>query len=437
MTCATNARVDGFLKTISDGLALAAPDEIDRCRLLLAVSAGVDSMALLDAMATLFPADRLVVAHYHHATRAEASDGDLACARDAAHSRGIAFVSEKREPSLPASENGLREARLGFLRRAARENGCSFCVTAHHLDDRIETLFMRLIRGTGADGLGSIPARRGIFLRPMLSLSRDQVIGFARERGLHWREDLSNSDLSFFRNRVRAEIMPVFRSLCEGFGGAESASRRTGALMSEIDELTKGARGLARRWLARHAVRTERWTRVPAEPFCRLAPWLQARVLREVLRALGAPAPDRDATQRLSESLHSPRTRSQVVGGIDVLRSCGQVFFRPPSQEAPRPKWAREGELSTCEQLGIELALRHELVSNFELRFARPGDRLGSRKLKRVFLERRVPQPERALIPVLARAGRPDLVWCFPDPHEAVRIQRAAFPYSFTVPPSP
>lgn len=390
-------------------------------------------MALLAALAEILPRERLVVAHFHHGTRGEEADRDRDLVRAEAARLGVAFVEGNREPGGRDSENELRQARLAFLESAAAERGCGAILTAHHADDRLETLFMRLLRGTGFDGLKAIPRRRGPFARPLLDFSREEILAYARRRDLAWREDATNADQRYLRNEVRARLMPVFRELGARHGGEEETSRRLGALFDEVDGLSREVNRLARRFVARHAVPTPRWMRLPVQALATLPAWLAGPVWRLVVRRAGGPAPDRQALERLVFSLASGARRSQLHGGIDVTRSCEQIFVRGPVHRSESPSWRKGKETRLCPTLGLELEVRHEAASNFELRFARAGDRLAGRKLKRVFLERRVPEPERPLVPVLARAGSRDLVWCFPDAHEAIKIRRASFPYSFPV----
>ncbi len=188
---------------------------------VVAVSGGADSVALLHALCLNSPARPLTVAHLNHQLRGIESDADAE------------FVSELR-PEWPhriesidiaklAAESGrnleavAREVRYAFLTRVATEVGASWVATAHTLDDQAETILHRLLRGTGLRGLRGIARERelapGILLvRPMLVITRTEVIAFLESHGLPWREDATNRDLAFTRNRIRHELLPLMRT---------------------------------------------------------------------------------------------------------------------------------------------------------------------------------------------------------------------------------
>ena len=180
--------------------------------LVLAVSGGLDSMSLLDAMASAAPERIAAVATFDHATGAHASRA-VAHVRAEGRRRGLRVVAG-RMPRDADRSNGLeamwRGARYEFLRRVARERGARI-VTAHTRDDQIETVLLRLLRGAGARGLAGLAAR-GPILRPLLEISRSRLERYAAERGLAWVDDPSNARLDALRNRLRHEVIPALRA---------------------------------------------------------------------------------------------------------------------------------------------------------------------------------------------------------------------------------
>jgi tRNA(Ile)-lysidine synthase len=194
-------------------------------RIVLAVSGGVDSMVLLDAAAVGLDRERVGVATFDDGTGPAArSAADLVRVRAAA--LGIECVSG-RAASAPRGEAALRDARWRFLRSTARDLD-AHVATAHTIDDQIETVLMRLMRGAGARGLAGLYAPSDV-LRPLLPLARREVTRYARARRLDWIEDPSNASLAYFRNRVRHELLPGLRRRRPGFDRALLDAARAGA----------------------------------------------------------------------------------------------------------------------------------------------------------------------------------------------------------------
>jgi len=185
---------------------------------LAAVSGGCDSIALLDLLARLAPSRNLslTVAHLDHGLR-RGSRSDRLFVERTARSRDLPCLSERvavadlrrRDESL---EEAARRVRLAFLRRVARETDCTWIATGHNMDDQAETILMRLVRGAGATALTGIAARGpGPFVRPLLGLTREELSGYLERRGLEHREDPTNRDQRFDRNRVRLRVLPFLR----------------------------------------------------------------------------------------------------------------------------------------------------------------------------------------------------------------------------------
>jgi len=191
-------------------------------RLLLAVSGGADSMAMLEALQCLQKAGvlrmELAVGHVNHQLRGAASDDDERFVEDEAGRRGLAFFSRAADASGYARrhrlsvETAARILRLRLLAETARCWQADAVATAHQQDDQMETLIFRLLRGTSFRGLCGIrPSVRleGVrFVRPMLSVSRERILDYCREKHLGWREDATNIDCGFARNRIRHRMLP-------------------------------------------------------------------------------------------------------------------------------------------------------------------------------------------------------------------------------------
>ncbi len=196
---------------------LLAPRE----RVLVGVSGGPDSLALLDALAALAPEFgwRLHVAHFNHRLRGADSDGDEAFVHETAGGYGLPFSAGGGDVRAFAAEAKLsiedaaRRSRHGFFQDTARALGLEKLALGHNADDQVETLLQRLLRGAGTRGLAAIHAsnRLGdvIVVRPLLDVWKTEILGYIRQRGLKFREDSSNRDLQFQRNKIRHELIPA------------------------------------------------------------------------------------------------------------------------------------------------------------------------------------------------------------------------------------
>ncbi|MCE9605220.1 MAG: tRNA lysidine(34) synthetase TilS [Planctomycetia bacterium] len=191
---------------------------------VVAVSGGADSVALLRALAALRPpaaGGRLIAAHLNHGLRGEESDGDARFVAELAARLGIESVVSNGDVALSARERGdgveeaARELRYRFLVDTARSRGARYIATAHTRDDQAETLLQRIVRGTGLAGLGGIPRVRPLdgdtigLIRPMLMLRRCEIVEYLESIGQPYRIDSSNVDRAYTRNRVRHDLLPL------------------------------------------------------------------------------------------------------------------------------------------------------------------------------------------------------------------------------------
>jgi tRNA(Ile)-lysidine synthase len=191
---------------------------------VVALSGGPDSVALFLALREVIPGP-LVLAHLNHQLRGADSDADEAFVRDlhgawrAAGDQKLTLHCERREVALLARSRGenlesaARRIRYGWLLEVAQEHGCPWVATGHTADDQAETVLHRLLRGTGLKGLRGIAPRRPLapeveVVRPLLRVRRAEVLAFLVARGQAFRQDSSNTDLRFTRNRLRHELLP-------------------------------------------------------------------------------------------------------------------------------------------------------------------------------------------------------------------------------------
>jgi len=202
------------------GLALPASGAVG---IVLAVSGGADSMCLADAVLAVAPrlALRPLIAHLDHGLRGEASTADAEFVRAFAAAHRVSCVIARADVHALGREHkqsievAAREARYRFLTRAAQDHGARLVGLAHHADDQAETVLLRLIRGTGLQGLCGMRVHAPLptaphltAVRPLLRVSRADIEQYCRERHLQPRHDATNDQLHYARNRVRHELLP-------------------------------------------------------------------------------------------------------------------------------------------------------------------------------------------------------------------------------------
>lgn len=188
---------------------------------VVAVSGGADSVALLHVLHSLHEYRlSLIVAHFNHMLRGTESDDDEQFVRTIAADHGLPFVVGRYAVDEFAEREGLsleeagRLCRYRYFDEIAAKHRAAVVVLAHHADDQAETVLMRLLRGSGATGLRGMSPKSndGKYVRPLLSVSRHQIERYLAERGLTFRTDSSNCDLSFLRNRIRHELLPTLET---------------------------------------------------------------------------------------------------------------------------------------------------------------------------------------------------------------------------------
>lgn len=188
--------------------------------IVLAVSGGVDSVTLLDALAIISTklGYKLFIAHFNHKLRPKASDEDEVFVKNLAKSYNIDFYSSKGDVLKHSRENSMsieqsaRELRYTFLENITKTLQAEFLATGHTKDDSAETFLLNLMRGSGLTGLSGIPQKRYIsknssIIRPLLIFTKNELIEYAKRRGLKWREDESNTLMNYTRNKIRNNLL--------------------------------------------------------------------------------------------------------------------------------------------------------------------------------------------------------------------------------------
>jgi len=201
---------------------LLAGDGLNR-NVLLAVSGGVDSMTMAELFSKSSVSLSFSVAHVNFSLRGEASDADESLVREWCVCHGVKLHTKRFDTAEYASSHGIsiemaaRELRYGWFDELADQYGYDFIAVAHNLNDSVETMYLNLLRGTGIRGLAGIRSRNGRIIRPMLVFSRERIVSFAQSSGIVWREDATNAESLYKRNRLRNEVFPHFAAINPSF----------------------------------------------------------------------------------------------------------------------------------------------------------------------------------------------------------------------------
>jgi tRNA(Ile)-lysidine synthetase-like protein len=404
-------RVQGRLEALGvapgDGLAVG-------------VSGGGDSVALLCVLGELRAACgyRLVAVHVHHGVRGAQADEDATFTQEVAARLGVPVRVVRVDAPGAARKRGMgleeaaRHLRREALERVRQEEGLSWVVLAHHAQDQAETLLLRLVRGSGTLGLGGMSPREGKVLRPFLEESRQVLRAYLRDKGQPWREDESNLDMAFLRNRLRHTVLP---RLEEAWPGAICRMGRSARLLREDGELLlSGALSqVGLPLVGNHSpavgIPWEIW-RAASVPWRR---WL----LRAAICRLSLPFPSLAFAQAWADYPEAAHPRP-AHPGLAISRDARALWlFRAPAASTPQPLPSAPAYLALEEVGVLEVAPAfrcpkpldpwHAHVLEGEgwwVRRWRPGDRTpDGRPVVRLLAQAGVPAPLRPTAWVVAQ----------------------------------
>jgi tRNA(Ile)-lysidine synthase len=378
-------------------------------RVLVALSAGPDSTALLAALVALRDAGDLAevyALHVDHGLRAGGEE-DAACAAAACRRLGVPLERVKVRVASGNVQAEARRARYTALGEAAARAGATRIATGHTRSDQAETVLLRLLRGAGARGLSGIPPRRRRIVRPLIDRSREEGLAYLAELGIAWRDDPTNVTPRFARNRLRLELLPVLRQLAPHL---ERTLARV-ADLSRADERTLAR--LARSLLGEGAAAD--LAELRAAPVA-----IRRRAVRELFRrkvGWSALLGSRHVEAVLALVRHSRPGRIALPGGVEARCRYGRLEIGTPA--AARPAIASiqvEGPgLYSVPALSLSVEVEGAPACAsypLALRTRRTGDRFrqaggpGSKSLKRWLIDRKVPREDRGALLVVAAGSR-------------------------------
>ena len=426
-------------------------------RVLVGVSGGPDSVALFHALVILAPdyGWEVWAGHLNHGLRGEASEDDARYVRTLASSLERGWIEEEVKVAEIAQlgafslEQAGRHARYAFFRRAADERGLQRVALGHTLDDQAETVLLRLLRGSGVEGLAGIPWQRPLaadsaiqVVRPLLGITREEILEYCAELDLQPRTDATNEDFAFWRNRVRhlliplleREFMPNIRHL---LGRTAAICREEAPILNRDTDLAFPAALLEQ---TADSVVLDRSVLIE-QPLARCR-----RILRRALMAIGL-TPEYGHLESLTDLVIGAAEGAAVhlPGGVEaVLERGGRVVLARDKPLMAPARWSGVCSLAIpgdthVPELGVHFrttwldgeaarqavsgdlprhvavvdasALEHPLL----VRTRRAGDRFrplgmtGTRKIKDFLMSARVPRAERGLVPLVVSAGQ--IVW--------------------------
>ncbi len=367
---------------------------------ICAVSGGADSVALLFGFYLLKEKldIRLEAAHFNHHLRGEESDRDEGFVRSFCDRYDIPLHvgSGAVVPGKKGLEAAARDARYAFLRSLPGK-----IATAHTADDNAETVLMHLVRGTGLKGLGGITPVQGKVIRPMLPVTRADVEGFLAEWCLSHVEDSSNEEDAFLRNRLRHHVMPLLKE--ENPRLAQNLSRLALRLREDEDCLSSQADFPAL---------------PPVKTLQTMHPALRSRVLDRFLKKNGIREPEQIHIRAAEELVYSekPSARRNFPGGVILVRQYDRLVVLNAEDALPAVCLKVPGETIwgpyriSCTQ-AEEIRNTPDTFTltpkgNITLRSRLSGDRIrlsgGTKSVKKLFIDRKIPASQRSGIPVLA-----------------------------------
>ena len=402
----------------------------ERGLLLIGLSGGADSVALTMMTASMIREGsvRAAAVHVNHGLRGAESDGDERFVRDLCKGLGIKCLVYRADLSGRSDEAAAREARFTCFRQAFRETGADALMLAHNADDQAETFLMRLLRGSGGDGLQCMAEEQetdGIrILRPMLTLGREKIREALRADGINWREDSSNRNQEYLRNRIRMELIPRIEEIAPGAVGRICGAAKL--IRKDNEALQEAAREKLKTAAKAELLGTNELETAPEA--------VQSRMLRMWWRANGPELDEHELssgqTEQLMTLLKSEKGKVNLPGGYHAVRSPGFLHLTGPVRETPAPVEVSGPETCFQEFRLTETASEgnpgdgkrtQEVPAGFtagcQIRTRQPGDRIrpfgagGSKKLQDYLTDRKIPEPFRDRIPLLCR-GQEVLLVC-------------------------
>lgn len=410
---------------------------------VVAVSGGGDSVCLLDILHQLSNelGVRLFVAHYDHGLRGDEDEFETQLVKGLSETMGLPFFTEKAKhlnKNVSSLEEKARESRYLFLERIRNRTHAHKIAMGHHLNDQVETVLMRLLRGSGPSGLAGIPPKRGkVIIRPLINTKQEMIMAYLQARDLPYAIDSSNKDTTLLRNKIRLELIPDLLAyqprLMERVGRLSIISREDN---DYLDHLAAQ--------VVDHETEQDPENRIiiPISALTGLPGAIKNRIIRQLILKTRGSLRRIAYGHILSVSEIAEGNRPQATlnlpDGIIVKRSYESLIFSPalekegvsfdyPIHGPGSVHLESTNQIITIEEIEREIDPRSDISGltafmdadkiHYPLRIRnfRPGDRFiplgmkGQKKIKDFFIDRKVPTSIRVTTPILF--GRDDVLW--------------------------
>ena len=425
-----------------------------RDKILVAVSGGADSLALLHCLNVLKNKYELtlVVAHLNHMFRGVEADNDAEYVRQVADNLGLKSVIEKiNVPEVLAENNyspqeGARVIRYEFFRNTARNLSCNKIALGHHKDDQTETILLNLLKGAGLDGLKGILPKRDLFIRPLIEIKKEVLEKYCEENRLSVRIDISNSKIVYLRNKIRNSLMPLLIKdfnprLVEVLANTADILREENAY---LEEKAENYEVKCRVSLNMEEQKGEWLT----QPFLELPIAIQRRIVRQIFSMLSRSNFNLSfhhvESIRTLIAYNSSGSSTELPGQLIAIYSYTrlkimrkEVYYSQESidyfYEMSIPGSLVVHEINTIIESKLlspsetmerlELKDKNEAIVNIDssdkliIRNRRIGDKIkpigmsGTKKLKDLFIDEKVEKLERDRIPIILSKQTGKIIW--------------------------
>lgn len=406
--------------------------------IVIGLSGGADSVALTHILWQLAKTSSfsLIAVHVHHGIRGTEAERDAAFSQRFAERLGIPFVRKQLDVPTEAKRRGMGEEETGrllryaILQEIAGVNGK--IAVAHHMGDQAETLLMRLCRGTGLDGLTGIPPIRGNIIRPLLFCTRAQIEQYCEENALTFQQDSTNFDTTYTRNRLRHQVLPLLEQVHKG--STEHLAQTAKQLALENDFIQQQAKEA----FLTACIASDDMT-LSCQKLSALHPALCMRVLRlAITQANGLHDITQTHLTAVSALLEKQSGKTiHLPHGLLVTRSYDQLIFKK-QQKTPADGFCYPLSIGTTthiKEAGFAISLMiiekknakitadccttvldyDKITTELTCRTRKAGDRIvlsgGTKKLKKLWIDEKLPQESRNQLPLIACGN--EIVWIY------------------------
>lgn len=379
---------------------------------ILAVSGGVDSVVLLDLALKIIPAKNLIVAHVNHGLRTEA-DRDGKFVEKLAVQNNLTFYSKKIK-MIGKSEAEARQKRYQFLREVKEETKASYIITAHHLNDQLETILLNMVRGVGPLNFWGMREMENGILRPLLSFKKVDLINYAKKENLKWHEDKTNQNLNYVRNRIRNKVVPVFEEINPKFFETFAKEVEVGQKFeTKLEKMVNKSEQKIRRG-----------NTLDLKAFKKLEPVLQSTIIYKMLKEM---VNKREVTSKnievVFDIMSKKGNKKTEIGGFTISKNYDKITFGHKAKKSQKNSKFYPGkaivfnEFKIKSRLGEGKATKNNILLdpaiayNLNIRTWKPGDRIitscGTKKIQDIFVDAKISTEKRRAWPILVdKTGR-------------------------------